>query len=190
MPLTALKPIAKKEQKGYKIARKLETPKIILAHEARFTLPTAFLTEQGFWKIRLAKDGDGDWRRICNYEMPDLYKEILQELWDYWDGKRKFGLYDSFHPATKDTKKYTSWPRYIPKMSGMKDVPTISGKKTERERITITNILYWHVDGEEEEEEEEPAPIFMKKMKQMLSKTTDDDDAPAKKFRCLCNQKH
>ena len=206
MPLTATSPITKKSDKSYKIARKPATPKIILAQEARFTLPTAFKMEQGLWKIRLAKDSDGDWRHICNYEMPDLSKEILQEIWDYWDGHRKFNSHDAFYPTSKDTLKHTGWPRYIPHLSGIKKqkkedrqkkIPGIHWQVEEgQERVPISTILRWQVDGEEEEEDEcifmkrkEPAPIFMEKQ----SKTTEDNDAPPKKkkcLRCLCNHKH
>ena len=195
MPLTTTSPITKKSDKSYKIARKPATPKIILAQEARFTLPTAFKMEQGLWKIRLAKDSDGDWRHICNYEMPDLSKEILQEIWDYWDGKRKFDIYEAFYPTSKDTLKHTGWPRYIPHLSGMKKkkkedrqekIPVVHWQvdgEGGQERVPISTILRWQVDEEEEEEDE---CIFMKR------KTTFRKDAGnnVKKMRCLCNKHH
>lgn len=196
MPLTSGSPIGKRADNCYEIPREPAIPKIILANEVRFTLPTAFKMVDGFWKIRLQTDDDEAWRHTCNYEMPDISKEILQELWDFWDGKRKFNLYDAFYPASKNTHKHTGWPRYIPELSGMKkrkdvdkDLPyyewqiTIEGPK---QRVRICNILRWQIDGDAQAEE--PTPIYMKRKTTILKEDTTPINP--KHLRCLCNEKH
>lgn len=184
MPLTSRNPIPKKSDNCYKITRKPPLPKMILADKARWTLPTAFATKQSFWKIRFAQETEEEWRHVCNYEMPDMSKKILQEIWDFWDGKRIFDEREAFYPTSKDTYMYTAWPRYIPHFSGMK----IDGDGNQ-ERVQISNILRWQVDGEREEREEEEEDVIVMKRKTIIRKG-DGAPLPAKMLKCLCNAHH
>ena len=167
MPLIAVGPKVKKIHQIYKITKEPPIPKIVLRNEARFTLPTSFKMKNRFWKIRLATDSEHEWRKLCNQEMPDESKLILEDIWNYWDGIRIFDSNNAFYPPTKDTKKHTGWPRYIPYMSGFKTAPG----ETKPQRVEIASILRWTVDGEEEEEEEEEIRVIKRRKMCLCSKT-------------------